>query len=107
MSRLREFICHGKEERCLTVFGQKLPICSRCTGFYSGILIGFISKPLFSNFDVEFLFIFSLIGLIPLGIDGIFQEVTDHESSNVIRLSTGLFCGLFIGMDIYWIFFLS
>ncbi len=107
MSIFKDLICHGKEDRCLSLFGHRLPICSRCTGFYSGILMGFLSKPLFFNFDVKFLFIFSLIGLLPLGVDGIFQELTDYESSNVVRLATGLFCGIFIGMDIFWIFFLS
>ena len=107
MTRVRDLICHGKEDRCLVLFGHRLPICSRCTGFYSGILMGFLLNSLFFYNDGRALFIFSLIGLIPIGIDGLFQKFTDYESCNLIRLSTGLFCGMFIGMDLFWIVFLS
>ncbi|MFW6375674.1 MAG: DUF2085 domain-containing protein [Thermoplasmatota archaeon] len=107
MKIVRKFICHGQEDRCLILFGHKLPICSRCTGFYSGILIGFLLNFLFFDIGARALFILSLIGLIPLGFDGSIQRFTEYESNNITRLSTGLFCGIFIGMDIFWIVFLS
>lgn len=107
MTRVRDLICHGKEDRCLVLFGHRLPICSRCTGFYSGILIGFLLNSLFFYNDARALFIFSLVGLIPMGLDGFLQEFTEYESNNMIRLSTGMLAGIFIGMDIYWIVFLS
>jgi len=107
MNRVRDFICHGKKDRCLTLFGYRFPICSRCTGFYSGIGVGFLLYFLFFDFSAELLFIFSIISLLPLFIDGALQELTGYESTNVRRLFTGLVCGLFIGMDLAWILFFS
>lgn len=40
-----------------------------------------------------------------MSVDGLIQEFTDYESNNTIRLTTGLICGLVIGMDISWILF--
>lgn len=105
MSRFGEFICHGEKDRCFTVLGHRLPICSRCTGFYSGIVVGLLLHSLFFDFDVLFLFVLSIISLIPMSVDGLLQEFTDYESTNTIRLLTGLICGLLIGMDLSWILF--
>jgi uncharacterized membrane protein len=34
-----------------------------------------------------------LAGLVPIGIDGGLQLVTDYESNNILRLATGLLAG--------------
>jgi uncharacterized membrane protein len=81
-----------------------MPICSRCTGFYLGIFCGllflFIHFLAFSYFQ---LIILTIIAMIPMALDGFTQLVGLRKSSNLTRLLTGLFCGFFIGIDIYLI----
>jgi len=103
----RSFICHGREERCFHVRGETFPICSRCSGFYFGIALGILFSLFFGTPSVIYLFILTNVSLIPLAIDGIMQEWTSYESNNNLRFGTGIIIGVFIGMDIFWLLFLS
>jgi hypothetical protein len=37
------------------------------------------------------------LGLIPIAVDGFTQHLTDYESTNPVRVVTGLLCGLVLG----------
>lgn len=88
--RNREFalvFCHRERNRCITFLGYTSPVCARCLGVYLG-LIPSLFLFLF-NLSIPFpLFIFLLS---PLFIDGFTQLNGFRESTNVIRLLTGIF----------------
>ncbi len=96
-------ICHGKEERCLSFFGRTLPICARCTGVYTGLFIGAVIGVL-TNIETSAmaLFILTILFSLPTGMDGFTQEFLDRESTNGIRLTTGMLLGGIMGFDIVW-----
>ncbi|MGM0405032.1 MAG: DUF2085 domain-containing protein [Thermoplasmatota archaeon] len=99
----RSFICHGDEERCFRFRGRALPICSRCFGFYSGIALGVVLGIFFIEMSPLYLFILTLLTLIPLAVDGSLQELTSWKSNNPLRFMTGILLGTMIGLDIYWL----
>ena len=45
-------ICHQIESRCFFLWGNALPVCTRCLGIYSGFLGGAWSYPFFRGFRV-------------------------------------------------------
>jgi len=93
-------LCHQKLERSFIVNGNQMPFCSRCIGIFAGSTLGiglmlFFRLPL----DEKFLF-FILIGIAPLAVDGIGQLFGLWESTNVIRVLTGLLAGGLTGIAI-------
>ncbi|MGM0509953.1 MAG: DUF2085 domain-containing protein [Thermoplasmatota archaeon] len=99
-------VCHGKPERCLVIGGKRLPLCARCFGTYSGIPLGILVSVIFlsaESISPTFLFILTLVALVPTAVDGTLQESTRWESSNLLRTLTGLLLGTVMGVDIWWI----
>lgn len=82
------FGCHNLCERSFKFRGYYFPICARCTGIYLGILLS-ITKVIF-----KYHFIFSILLLLPLIIDGLFQNFTKYKSNNIKRVFTGLLFGI-------------
>jgi len=99
---ISKFICHRKPERTLKYKGKYFPVCSRCTGFYLGILISFtiifISLKYFHEID---LFVLGSILLIPMFLDGTTQLFEIRESNNVLRFITGFIGGVGITLLIF------
>jgi len=88
-------VCHQRTEKTLIVGGRFLPVCTRCTGAYLGILIGY------------FILFFrkkkakgppnlwgTLVLSMPMIIDTVTQTLGIRESTNSLRLITGLFFGV-------------
>jgi len=93
-------LCHGKSSRSLNLFGKKMPMCARCFGMLIGVyifvpifLIYFLYNP--ANF---YYFVFVPIFLLPGFIDGVTQMMGYRISNNLIRLITGFFIGMGIGL---------
>ena len=87
---LQFVICHKKPERSFFWKGKQFPVCARCTGIY----LGYLSFPLF-NFD--FLHISSIVSaaiILPTIIDGLAQAYLKRESTNFIRVTTGIIGGI-------------
>ncbi len=88
-------ICHQIPERSFFILGHQLPVCARCAGIYFGGLLGsfFVRKksppPLFL-----------VLALIPMAIDGGTQLLW-RESTNIIRLATGLVAGFAVVFYLY------
>lgn len=82
--------CHQIKERSYFINGNELPFCTRCLGIFLGFAIGaaIIS---FKRFELSWQMV--LIGLFPIGIDGTVQLMTSYESTNTIRMVTGLLVG--------------
>ena len=87
-------ICHGIERRCLILWNVPMPICSRCVGIYAGMLI---ALAVFAAFVVMRAHavptVLLLILLAPLALDGVSQATGLRESTNGLRLVTGLVAG--------------
>ena len=78
--------CHRKEERCFTVKDYTFPLCSRCCGLYTGIILSMI---LLWFFPISYS-IFSILLMIPLVIDCSTQCFFNRESNNILRFSSGM-----------------
>ena len=84
------FFCHRMPERSFFFRGHKFPICARCTG----ILIGYIIGILYLIFYNKLGYIFELLLMVPLLIDGIGQYRGYFVSTNIRRLITGILGGI-------------
>ena len=91
-------LCHQKADRSFFINGNQMPFCSRCTAIWLGIAVG-LGFMFFYRVDINGKFLLILIaGLIPIVIDGIGQFFGFWESSNVVRVITGLLAGITVGI---------
>ena len=114
--------CHQKHERSWELNGNQMPMCTRDVGIFFGFVVGaalfgrrglnrwtvrdtFLSiipdqrlEPIYLT-DKRMLAMLAIIGLglIPIAVDGFTQHLTDYESTNPVRVVTGLLCGLVLG----------
>ncbi|MHA1379637.1 MAG: DUF2085 domain-containing protein [Candidatus Helarchaeota archaeon] len=78
----------------------EIRLCARCTGIYSGLLIGIIIPAIYgySLFGKSFNPFYSLLSAIilatPLLIDWGTQKIGLRESNNYLRVSTGFIFGI-------------
>lgn len=103
----KNLICHRKPERSFFIKGHQFPVCARCTGFYTGLII-FLIYDYFFNIDYSLnLLIFSIILLIPTSIDGFTQLLNFRQSNNTLRFITGVIGGIgliiFLKIVIQWL----
>ena len=97
-------LCHQKDERSYLINENQMPFCVRCTAIWLGLAIGLGFMVFYRmELDIRFLVII-LIGLVPIGIDGVGQLLGFWESTNIVRVITGLLaggvCGVAIGLII-------
>jgi uncharacterized membrane protein len=77
-----------------------MPFCSRCTAIWLGLAIG-LGVMVFYRIQLNEKFLFVVIaGLAPIGIDGIGQLFGFWESTNIMRVVTGLIIGIACGISI-------
>ena len=114
--------CHQKHERSWEINGNQMPVCTRDIGIFLGLVIGaalfslrglnrwtvrdsFLSvfpdemlEPLYlKDRRMAAMLLLIALGLVPMGIDGFAQLLTDYESTNPVRIITGFFSGMVIG----------
>jgi len=95
-----DIMCHQKSDRSIYINGNQMPFCSRCTAIWLGIPIGLFFLIFYSiELNNKFLFLI-ILGIIPLSIDGIGQLFGYWESTNIIRIFTGLITGIVLGLAI-------
>jgi len=82
--------CHQIASRSYFLNGNEMPFCSRDLGLFLGIALGF-GLMAFYRYKVNPLYV--LLGLVPIGLDGGLQAVTSYESTNPLRITTGLVAG--------------
>ena len=93
-------LCHQKAERSFFVNGNQMPFCSRCTAIWLGLALGLLFIIFYTiQLDGKFLFI-ALLCVFPMGLDGVSQLIGLWESTNLIRLITGLLTGFICGVAI-------
>jgi uncharacterized membrane protein len=105
-------LCHQKAERSFFINGNQMPFCSRCFAIWLGLTIG-LGFMVFYTISLNEKFLLGMIlGIFPLGVDSIGQLLFLWESTNMLRLVTGLLtgtvCGVAIGLildevEITWI----
>jgi uncharacterized membrane protein len=91
-------LCHGKPERCLELFDVAMPLCARCTGIYAGVLAGLLLFPLMTWLRERVMRVVAFAALTPLAVDGLTQLTGLRESTNGLRIATGLIAGLAFGL---------
>ena len=82
--------CHRKPERSFFWKGKQFPVCARCTG----ILIGYLSCPLFLFNFISLNLLVSFLLILPSLSDGLMQMFMSRESNNSFRVVSGLFAGI-------------
>lgn len=92
--KLMNLICHRIPERSFFIKGHQFPVCSRCTGFYIGLLVYIIYAYFFFVDYNIILMIFAALLVVPMAVDGTTQLLTDRLSNNILRFITGLGGGL-------------
>ena len=86
-------LCHGIPSRCLELWNVPMPICARCAGIYVGLIGGIILFPFLPHLqEIKARWVLGLAAL-PMFIDGITQLAMLHESTNPLRIETGLLAG--------------
>jgi uncharacterized membrane protein len=95
---LFRLLCHGIPSRCFELFGVPMPICARCTGIYLGLLAGLLAFWVLPVVAERTMRIVMFIASAPLAIDGLTQLARLRESTNPLRLATGIAAGFAFGM---------
>ncbi|MDQ0245822.1 putative membrane protein [Bacillus fengqiuensis] len=82
--------CHRKRERSLVIKGKQFPVCFRCMS----ILMGYIAVIPLYILSIAFPIYVAVLLNIPMLIDGYTQLKGWRESSNLLRMVTGLMSGI-------------
>jgi uncharacterized membrane protein len=106
-----KLMCHGIAHRCLTIYGTPMPICARCVGIYGGFLAGLLAFPVVMKTTDNgqrtagphprlLSAVGWLLSLTALAMffDGVTQAIGLRESTNPLRLATGLAVGAAFGL---------
>lgn len=115
-----DFNCHQKHTRSQSFHGNQLPVCARDVGIAWGAVVGALILFYVIRTPYMFLTFLSVVpeeertamlkrlppwfaaGLValpfilPTGLDGFYQLLTDYESTNTVRLVTGFFLGIIL-----------
>jgi len=75
-----------------------MPICARCLGIYAGLLVGLLAFRVLPWFTERAMRIAAFLAVTPLAIDGLTQLAGLRESTNPLRLATGIAAGFAFGM---------
>jgi uncharacterized membrane protein len=89
--------CHQIKERSYFLNDNQMPFCARDLGLFMGLAGGF-GLVAFYRFRLNPILL--MLGLVPMGLDGGIQLVTDYESNNPLRLMTGIIAGVALSLII-------
>tara|TARA_B100001109_G_scaffold245466_1_gene233233 strand:+ start:337 stop:864 length:528 start_codon:yes stop_codon:yes gene_type:complete len=89
--------CHQLSHRSYSYNDNQMSFCARDTGIFLGLVIGFMYA---SRKRTVLTLPLVIAALIPIGLDGTIQLLTDYESTNPKRLITGLIAGAVTGIAI-------
>lgn len=87
-------LCHGMAERALVVAAVPMPICARCTAIYAGLGAGILLFMMLPALNERAARSVLFLSLLPMAIDGLTQLARLRESTNLIRVETGLLAGV-------------
>ena len=94
-------LCHQLPERSLFGGGVQAPVCARDTGIYAGVLLSLLLLSALQRRPAglpSWGRAVMLAGFVALmALDGITSYAGIRETTNAVRLATGLLCGYAIG----------
>jgi len=91
--------CHQLVERSFFLNGNQMPFCTRDLGIFIGLVAGMAIA--FTG-KLRLGFKFSLLLLVPMALDGGAQLTSSYESSNAIRMATGIIAGIGVAYLLDW-----
>ncbi len=89
--------CHQLSHRSYSYNDNQMSFCARDTGIFLGLVLGFMYA---SRKKIVLTLPLVIAALLPIGLDGTIQLLTDYESTNPKRLITGLIAGVATGIAI-------
>ncbi len=105
--KIYSLVCHQDRVKSFFITGQKLEVCARCTGIYTGALLFSVAGLIFSRLrshDKRWL----LYSMIPMAADVILYSAGVYDYSKWISFTTGLILGsvsilyIFTGIEDYF-----
>jgi len=87
--------CHQLSHRSYEYNNNQMPFCARDVGIFLGLAIGFIVS---LGRKINLTLPIVILSLIPIGLDGTIQLVTEYESTNPKRIITGMIAGITTGI---------
>ena len=105
-------VCHRIELRSFHLGGRALPLCSRCSGMYLGVLLSFTyftlrrrKAALFPPKHLILMLGFIFIGYVIDGANSYLHllpvDFGIYEPSNFLRLTTGLLFGIVLSSFVF------
>jgi len=93
------FFCHQEASRSFFLFGNQVAICSRCLSFYSSVLIFglWVSLKRTKPLDAKL----ALLLIFPALVNVILQILRIKESTNLIRVTSGLLLGMAVSLYLF------
>jgi uncharacterized membrane protein len=85
-------LCHQKPERSFWLAGQQMALCARDIGLLGGLALGGAIAALWTRIRLPVWW--AILCVLPLAIDGGTQLLGLRESTNMVRVTTGLLAGL-------------
>jgi len=90
--------CHQLSSRSYYLNGNEMPFCARDLGIFIGLALG-MALAIATRARPPFLLV--ILGLVPMALDGGIQLLTDYESTNIVRLLTGMLAGVSVAFIIH------
>ena len=87
-------LCHGIPTRCLELWSVPMPICARCTAIYAGLILGIAFFLILPRIQAHIARRILAVAAVPMLIDGLTQLAMLRESTNLLRIETGLVIGV-------------
>ncbi len=105
---IASFVCHQVPERTLTIGGDLLPLCARCTGIYSGFLIGvvfqIIDRRKVNRLPSIWITTVTIVLILALISEALGEKLRLWELPSEGRLLLGLFCGSALSVALFPLF---
>lgn len=92
---LGDSLCTEISDHSFYLNGNQMPFCARCTAIFAGLVVGMLVA-LWLNPKVSLLWL-ALLAL-PAVIDGGLQLVSSYQSTNLLRVVTGLLAGIAVSL---------
>ena len=91
--------CHQETSRSFLLFGNQVAICSRCLSFYSSVLIFglWVSLKRVKPLELKL----ALLLILPALLDVLLQILDIKESTNLIRVTTGVLLGMAVSLYLF------